>query len=88
MATRFRQISTLTEMMKSPEIVAVLEGIGEQVLAAAKSDPNPVYVESLEMQTFMTKDRARVQVGAAPIIGMAVEAKRGTLARALGAAST
>lgn len=84
---KFRQISPLTEMMKSPEIVAVLQGIGEQVLAAAKTDPNPAYVASLEMQTFDTRDRTRVQVGAAPIIGMAVEAKRGTLARALGGAS-
>jgi len=81
---KFKQIASLTEMLKSPEIVAVLEGIGEQVLAAAKADPNPVYVESLRMQTFDTKDRTHVQVGAAPAIGMAVEAKRGTLARALG----
>jgi len=88
MATKFRQISSLTEMLKSPEITAVLEGIGEQVLAGAKSDPNPVYVATLEMQTFETKDRTHVQVGAAPGIGMAVEAKRGTLARALGGAGT
>lgn len=81
---KFKQLRSLTEMLKSPEIVAVLEGIGEQVLAAAKSDPNPVYVASLRMQTFETKDRAHVQVGADPNIGMAVEAKRGTLARALG----
>lgn len=84
---KFKQIRKLDEMLKSPEIVAVLEGIGEQILAAAQSDPNPVYVASLRMQTFETKDRAHVQVGAAPIIGMAVEAKRGTLARALGSVS-
>jgi len=88
MAIKFRQISSLTEMLKSPEITAVLEGIGEQVMAGAQSDPNPVYVATLEMQTFETKDRAHVQVGAAPAIGMAVEAKRGTLARALGGAGT
>lgn len=83
----FKQIRRLDEMLKSPEIIAVLESIGEQVLAAAESDPNPVYVDSLRMQTFETRDRARVQVGAAPVIGMAVEAKRGTLARALGGVS-
>ena len=81
---KFKQIASLTEMLKSPEIGAVLEGIGSQVVSAAQSDPNPVYVASLRMQTFDTKDRTHVQVGAAPAIGMAVEAKRGTLARALG----
>ena len=81
---KFKQIASLTEMLKSPEIGAVLEGIGSQVVSAAQSDPNPVYVASLRMQTFDTKDRTHVQVGAAPSIGMAVEAKRGTLARALG----
>jgi hypothetical protein len=88
MATKIRQIRNLSEMLKSPEIVAVLEGIGEQVMAAAENDPNQAYVDSLRMQTFDTKDRTRVQVGAAPAIGMAVEAKRGTLARALGSAKT
>lgn len=86
MATKFRQINSLTEMLKSPEIVGVLEGLGETILAAAQSDPNPVYVASLRVQTFDTKDRTHVQVGADPNIGYAVEAKRGTLARALGAA--
>ena len=84
MATKLKQIRKLDEMLKSPEIVAVLEGIGSQVLSAAQSDPNPAYVASLRMQTFDTRDRTHVQVGAAPSIGMAVEAKRGTLARALG----
>lgn len=84
---KFRQIRPLTEMMKSPEIVAALEAIGEQVLAAAKSDPNPAYVATLELKVFEGRTRKTVQVGAAPIIGMAVEAKRGTLARALGSAS-
>jgi len=87
MATKFKQIRKLDEMLKSPEIVAVLEGIGSQILSAAQSDPNPTYVASLRMQTFDTRDRTHVQVGAAPAIGMAVEAKRGTLARALGSVS-
>ena len=87
MATRFRQIRALTEMLKSPQITAVLVGVGEQVLAAAQTDSNPTYVESLRLQVFESSSRNTVQVGAAPIIGMAVEAKRGTLARALGSAS-
>ncbi|TFD58016.1 hypothetical protein E3T43_07135 [Cryobacterium sp. Hh7] len=75
-------------MMTSPEIEAVLVGIGEQVLAAAESDPNPEYVASLRMQTFQSRgksgSRVVVQVGAVPGLGNAVEAKRGTMARALG----
>ena len=87
MATKFKQIRALDEMLKSPQITAVLEGIGEQVLAAAQTDPNPAYVASLRLQVFESSSRNTVQVGAAPIIGMAIEAKRGTLARALGSAS-
>lgn len=85
---RFRQTGSLDQMLRSPEIVAVLEGIGSQVLAGAQSDPNPEYVASLRMQVFQGRSRSTVQVGAAPIIGMAVEAKRGTLARALGGAGS
>ena len=83
---KFRQVRSITEMLKSPEILARLEEIGSKVLSAAKSDPNPTYVASLRMNTFESRSRVSVQVGAAPIIGMAVEAKRGTLARALGQA--
>jgi len=83
---KFRQVRSISEMLKSPEIQARLEEIGGQVLSAAQSDPNPVYVASLRMQTFQSSSRVSVQVGAAPGIGMAVEAKRGTLARALGQA--
>ena len=86
MANQFRQIRSITEMLKSPEILARLEEIGSQVLSAAESDPNPTYVASLRMKAFESRSRVSVQVGAAPIIGMAVESKRGTLARALGQA--
>jgi hypothetical protein len=81
---KFKQLRPLDDIMKSVEITSILEGFGEQVLAAAQSDPNPAYVESLETQTFVGKSRVSVQVGAAPFIGTAVEAKRGTLAKALG----
>ena len=73
-----------------------LEKVGAKVLAAAKTDPNATYVASLKMQRFITwrarnkrggsAARVSVQVGAAPIIGSRVEAKRGTLSRALGRA--
>lgn len=86
MANKFKQVRALDDMLKSPELEAVLVGIGERVLSGASRDPNPVYVDSLELQVFQSKSRVSVQVGAAPIIGRAVEAKRGTLARALGQA--
>ena len=87
MATKFRQVRSIDEILKSPELQAILEDLGEQVLSAAKSDPNKTYTDSLEMQTFQSSSRVSVQVGAAPGIGTAVEAKRGTLARALGSVS-
>lgn len=80
---KFKQIRTLDEIMTSRELANILEGLGSQVLAAAQSDPNPTYVASLDMHTFYS-DRVSVQVGASPAFGKAVEAKRGTLARALG----
>jgi len=84
MANKFRQIRSIDVILKSPKLQAILEDIGGQILDAAKSDPNPAYVDSLDMHTFTSRSRVTVQVGAAPIIGMRVEAKRGTLARALG----
>lgn len=81
---KFKQVRALDEMMNSRELANILEDLGAQVLSSAKSDPNPAYVASLDMHTFHS-DRVSVQVGAAPHIGKAVEAKRGTMARALGA---
>lgn len=85
MATKFRQIRKLDDMLKSEALAAVLDKIGAEVLASAQTDPNTYYVSTLDQHRFYT-DRVRVQVGAAPGIGLAVEAKRGTLARALAAA--
>jgi hypothetical protein len=84
MASKFRQIRSIDVILKSPKLRAQLEDIGQQVLDAASTDPNQAYVDTLEMHTFESSSRVTVQVGAAPMIGMAVEAKRGTLARALG----
>lgn len=84
MASKFRQIRSIDVILKSPKLRAQLEDIGQQVLDAASTDPNQTYVDTLEMHTFESSSRVTVQVGAAPGIGMAVEAKRGTLARALG----
>lgn len=84
MARKLRQIRSISEIMLSSEMEEILTGLGQKVLAAAASDPNPVYVDSLDLHTFRSNSRVSVQVGAAPMIGTAVEAKRGTLAKALG----
>lgn len=71
----------------SEPLAETLESIAAPVLAAAQNDPNTYYVSTLRMRRFYSKGRrARVvvQIGAAPFIGARVEAKRGTLARALG----
>lgn len=75
----------------SDAVAAQLEPIAEAVKQAASSDPNPNYVASLRVrkrissgQKFSRSRRVVFQVGAAPGIGERVEARRGTLARALG----
>lgn len=76
-------------VMKSKKLGAQLEEIARPVLEAARQDPNPEYVDSLRMKQFVTSGhggRVSVQIGAAPIVGSRVEAKRGTLARALASA--
>jgi len=82
---KFKQIRSLSEILLSAEMESVLAQQGDKVLQAASTDPNPAYVETLDMHAFRSKSRVSIQVGAAPNIGTAVEAKRGTLAKALGA---
>jgi hypothetical protein len=84
MARKLRQVRSIAEILQSPELENILVDLGEKVLSAASTDPNQTYVDSLELHTFQSNSRVSVQVGAAPKIGAAVEAKRGTLARALG----
>lgn len=79
----------IDKLAKSGELAAALEPFADAVLEAARRDPNEAYVASLRKRIFVTGGRAgRVswQVGAHPVIGSRVEAKRGTLQRALGAA--
>lgn len=79
----------ITKMAKSPELAAALEPIANEVLAGAQSDPNEEYVKTLRKKLFISfgrRGRVSWQVGAAPVIGERVEAKRGTMARALGRA--
>jgi len=79
----------MSELLNSAEVQGVLEGHAEPVDAAARRDPNPDYAASVRTTVHRSSGRAgrvSVRVGASPAFGMAVEAKRGTLARALGEA--
>lgn len=82
MARKVRQIRSIEPMLTDPELEDIIMEFAEQVYEAATVDPNQDYVDSLEVRPFFS-DRVIGQVGAGPGIGTAVEAKRGTLARAL-----
>lgn len=83
----FRDRGSLGRAATSDHLASQLEALAAPILSAARSDPNPAYVASLRMRRFVSRGRgARVsiQIGAHPVIGSRVEAKRGTLARAMG----
>lgn len=87
---RLKQLQSLGVILDSEEMGAYVGGIARDVMGAV-SDPNAQFMASLRWQTFHTRSGrgvARVvgQVGAEPVVGARVEAKRGPLARALGAA--
>lgn len=89
MSITLKQVRSLSNILTSGEMKSELQGIMDKVKANASKDPNPKYVESLEMQFFYSKGSGRVanrwvgQVGADPSLGLAVESKRGTMSRAL-----
>ena len=79
----------LSKIAKSDALAEQLEEIAKPVLDAAMRDPNEEYTATLRMRRFVSsgrQGRVSVQIGAGPTIGGRVEAKRGTLARALGSA--
>jgi len=83
---RWRARRPISDIATSNELGDLLERLAAPVLAAAREDPNPTYVASLQMRRFVSsgrRGRVTVQVGAAPVIGAAVEAKRGTLGKAI-----
>lgn len=73
-------------VMKMPGTVAVLQAKAEQVASRARGDSNALYRAGINVRVG-TKGRvsSRVFVAADAPNSMSVEAKRGTLARALGA---
>ncbi len=78
---------SLTKIATSNELGDHLWSVARPVFEQARRDPNDYYVSTLEMRRFVTRGRGgrvSIQIGAEPGIGERVEAKRGTLARALG----
>jgi hypothetical protein len=87
---QLKQLQSLSVILDSAEMEKHVSGLADAVKDAV-DDPNAEYMGTLQARTFHTKSARGVrrvvgQVGAAPGIGARVEAKRGTLARALGAA--
>lgn len=79
----------IKDLALSSELETVLMDLAEPVLAEAQQDPNPEYVTSLQLRAFRSggaRGRVTANITAAPIIGSRVEAKRGTLGRAIGRA--
>lgn len=76
-------------LLNSAEVADGLRSFAEPVAAAARRDPNPEYAASIRVTEHRSRGRSgrvSIRVGATPVFGMAVEAKRGTLQRALGEA--
>lgn len=84
---RWKANRPLSEIALSPELEEVMMDLAEPVLRAAQEDPNPEYVEGLRLTAYRTRGRrgrVTANIKAAPGIGSAVEAKRGTMGRAIG----
>lgn len=82
-----RTVKGISEFAKSDELASILEGVAAPVYSAALRDPNEYYVSTLQMRRYLTGGRlgrVSIQIGAEPGIGARVEAKRGTLAKAMG----
>lgn len=81
--------STIQAIAHSDVIAAQLRPIAQAVLERAAQDPNERYASQLRIGIHHSRGRfGRVswRVGNPTALGARVEAKRGTLARALGAA--
>lgn len=87
----WKAVRPIKDIALSTELESVLMGLAAPVLAAAQNDPNPEYVASLRLRAFRSggsRGRVTANITAAPYIGAAVEAKRGTLGRAIGRAGS
>jgi len=76
----------LSQIAISFKLADALEQIAQPIFDEAAKDPNKEYVRTLRMRRFYSggrRGRVSIQIGPAPLIGRRVEAKRGTMARAL-----
>lgn len=83
---RVQQNKPLSLIAKSQELGDVLERLARPVYDACMEDPNQWYRDTLRLKRFVSggkRGRISVQVGVNPLIGARVEAKRGTLSRAV-----
>lgn len=83
---RWKQNRPLSEIAKSDALAELLEAAAAPVHAAMADDPNEFYRKTLRMKRFYSggkRGRVSVQVGVESRIGARVEAKRGTMARAI-----
>ncbi|WP_144834100.1 hypothetical protein [Microbacterium sp. BH-3-3-3] len=82
----YKRLRPIREIAVSNELEAVVMKLAGPVIAAAQGDPNSEYVDSLELKAYRSGGRlgrVTANVTAAPALGAAVEAKRGTLGRAI-----
>jgi len=87
-SNRLKRLRSIGDILASDEMVGIVRGLASDI-ASNVSDPNPAVVATLRTQVFITTGgraarRAVGQVGIAPSLA-GVEAKRGPLARAVGA---
>lgn len=88
MAAKVRFVVTnpraISDIARSGEMAVALEPIADRILNEAQQDPNPEFVASLRKRLFRTsgpQGRISWQIGAHPVLGARVEAKRGTFHR-------
>lgn len=83
---RVQQNKPLSLIAKSQELGDVLESLARPVYDACMADPNQWYRDTLRIKRFVSggkRGRISVQVGVHPLIGARVEAKRGTMSKAI-----
>lgn len=83
---RVQQNKPMSLIAKSQELGDVLEKLARPVYDACMEDPNQWYRDTLRIKRFVSggvRGRISVQVGVNPLIGARVEAKRGTMSKAI-----
>ncbi|WP_353809078.1 hypothetical protein [Agromyces sp. SYSU T00194] len=83
---RWRANKPLTIVATSEELAQVLEAQAQPVHDAMAEDPNEFYRKTLRMKRFVSsgaRGRVSIQIGTESRIGARVEAKRGTMAKAI-----